>query len=909
MRLDLVEHLTARINDRIRRYIDRGESSAILGTDALDEAGRLDRATSTLGTQISPQQRIKVTVALGRLHWHRFLALPDGEDAGDLIACLQLFVQLHDSAPDAIPEQVKELIAGLDLSDETVLFDESNEDPPIDDVIEELADSLDKLPEDDPDRAGLAMYLSALHWKKFNEDSRSRSLEESTRYSRMALDHLPPEHDSRVGMMLHLASALLIRYDYSGNRNELDESIEIAFAGLDIAEDPNISRVLHSALSDALLVRHQSFGAAEDLDRSVAHAREAVAAQDVPDASALKSAARALAVRFDARGDEADIRESVCFARAAVVTSARAAPAKMAGSLALLGHARGLLFTVDNNRATLDESIELLRDACEDPVPHRDTPTWILDLASALHERFMHYGAERDLHEALQLLDSAADIGRGSDARAARYWSNLGAILLTEAQTMLGRPDVERMVAAFSTAVRLTPPGSINRAGPLGGLGSALGLRFEVHGRPEDEDRAVDALRGAIHLSRHRPDLMAHHQSSSALALLRRFESRGARSDLEEAVALARAAARTTDTDKILRVTALSVLQVVLQTRYDLLGDASDLGEAIETGRLLLPLIGRGSPLGVQALFNLSTSLREAYERTGEDADIAEAIELLNGCLEQCGDDHPRRGVVFSDLGRSYCLRYRHNGDVEDLNRAASAGRAALAASADTLNGRLVESYLNTLLELVKRTDTDTDSDALVATAEEALRETPDGPRKAGAMHNAAVAYWHRYGKNTAADDAARAMELWREAAGSVIGPVAVRLRAALGLRDTAMDREDLTEALSASATVLSLMPAMAWHGISDADRRRLLTGTFGVAPDSAACAVRAGQLPTAVEYLEQGRTIIWSHILSMRSDLEPLRLAAPDLAIRIDEVRSQLDAGDRQMVHLQRLPSIGHLA
>ena len=59
---------------------------------------------------------------------------------------------------------------------------------------------------------------------------------------------------------------------------------------------------------------------------------------------------------------------------------------------------------------------------------------------------------------------------------------------------------------------------------------------------------------------------------------------------------------------------------------------------------------------------------------------------------------------------------------------------------------------------------------------------------------------------------------------------------------------------------------------------------------DAAGWAIQAGNLENAVELLEQGRSILWSQSLQLRTDLTRLRLVNEDLASRLDGVRTALD-------------------
>jgi hypothetical protein len=63
-----------------------------------------------------------------------------------------------------------------------------------------------------------------------------------------------------------------------------------------------------------------------------------------------------------------------------------------------------------------------------------------------------------------------------------------------------------------------------------------------------------------------------------------------------------------------------------------------------------------------------------------------------------------------------------------------------------------------------------------------------------------------------------------------------------------------------------------------------------GLAADAAACAIHAGYPERAVELLEASRSVLWTQILNLRTDLIELAQRAPDVATRLDQIRAQLD-------------------
>jgi hypothetical protein len=94
--------------------------------------------------------------------------------------------------------------------------------------------------------------------------------------------------------------------------------------------------------------------------------------------------------------------------------------------------------------------------------------------------------------------------------------------------------------------------------------------------------------------------------------------------------------------------------------------------------------------------------------------------------------------------------------------------------------------------------------------------------------------------------------------------------------------------ASTAYDVMLRQMRLLTWQGISITDRHRYLIQIGGRARNLAASAIDSGHYDKALELLEQGRSIVWTQILQLRTPVDDLREVDPDLADRFIKI-SQL--------------------
>ena len=105
---------------------------------------------------------------------------------------------------------------------------------------------------------------------------------------------------------------------------------------------------------------------------------------------------------------------------------------------------------------------------------------------------------------------------------------------------------------------------------------------------------------------------------------------------------------------------------------------------------------------------------------------------------------------------------------------------------------------------------------------------------------------------------------------------------------------------LHAHSVAISLLPQLAWAGLSLSHRYDELARSADVVQEAAAAALHAGFPGTAVERLEQGRSIVWGELFQPRSSYDELSSAHPNYASRFHTLSTQL--GQASAAHEQSL-------
>ncbi|KAG9120916.1 hypothetical protein FRC07_003357 [Ceratobasidium sp. 392] len=90
----------------------------------------------------------------------------------------------------------------------------------------------------------------------------------------------------------------------------------------------------------------------------------------------------------------------------------------------------------------------------------------------------------------------------------------------------------------------------------------------------------------------------------------------------------------------------------------------------------------------------------------------------------------------------------------------------------------------------------------------------------------------------------------------------------------------------------MTLLPQVVWLGTTVQDRYGYIASEVrDLVTAAAAAAIQSRQYSLAVEWLEQGRSIVWNQTQHLRTPLDDLRVAHPGLADQLQEICTRLEA------------------
>jgi tetratricopeptide (TPR) repeat protein len=477
-------------------------------------------------------------------------------------------------------------------------------------------------------------------------------------------------------------------------------------------------------------------------------------------------------------------------------------------------------------------------------------PSRLADLGTALLTRFQRLGNLEDLAQGIEQYQEAVNLA--PDSKKPSYLNNLGIALHIRFERFGNIADIDESIKRKEEAVKLTPDSDPDKPSTLSNYGNSLHARFERSGSVADIDSAIFHHQMAVNLSPDSHPSMPAFLSNLIGALQARFNQLGNIADLDNAITYQQRAVNITPEGHPSKPSLLNNLGNPLQVRFQHLGNIEDIDRAIVHYRNAVKLTSDDHPSKLIRLANLGASLDARFVRTKDLADLNEAIEQMQLAASLAPDDHPNKPLYLNNLGCSLQIRFKYYGNTADIDKAVEQQQRAI--------GKLSYNHVN----------------------------------RPSWLFNLANTLMHRFDRFHRPHDADVAISHLRAAATSPVGPPTMRFKAA-GRWIYVASVVNHQSLLSAYECALGLMPLVAWLGLPIADRHQHLIKIGGITRDAAAAAISFEQYEKALEWLEQGRSIVWTQILQLRTPVDQLRDVNPDLAERLLKVSRQLDRGHQQ--------------
>ncbi|KAG9309340.1 hypothetical protein JVU11DRAFT_10576 [Chiua virens] len=689
-------------------------------------------------------------------------------------------------------------------------------------------------------------------------EQQERGIDECIRHFERARDLCPLGHPSRATVLFNLANAKMMHCRMNGISPDLDAPVNLYRTALSLRsrDHPDYPFTLLS-LGVALKARFQrQANTADEVEGDTLLSQ--ILAVSQPDNYAYHTAVLALngtanteclsqmeTVEHD---DDMTSHLDVTLQQTLCADSSRPA----------LLDPLGILFCV-----RLDWVGHLVD--CEKAIPmlevvvqytsddHPDKPSRLGNLAYSLSLRYERFGDIMDLEKSISTGENAVQLTLDGHPDKLTWLGNLASSISSRYERFGDLVDLDKSLSIREDIVLLTSDGHADKPIWLGNLAYSLASRYDRFGDIVDLEKSISLRGNAVQLTPDNHPDKPIWLGNLACSLSRRYERFWDVTDLEQSLSHREDAVRLTPDEHPDKPARLGNLACSLSHRYERFSDVVDLDRSISAGEEALRLTPDSHPDKLIWLGNLASLLSTRYESFGGFDDLEKSISLGEEAVWLTPDGHPDRPLRLNNLSDLLLCRYECSGNVVDLEMSISMGDNAVQLAPDGHPDRPIR--LNNLAHLLfrrsqhSRESSSTDSD----------------------LHRAIL-----YSSQATCSNAAPAHLRFR---GSQLRIQCLRL--------LPHDPQSLLDACTAS---VGLLPQLVMIGLDFQDRYRGLLQAADAICEAAASAIELHRYDLAVEWLEQGRTIMWSQVSQLRIPVDDLRSSHPVLATQFERVSLELE-------------------
>ncbi|KAH6877413.1 CHAT domain-containing protein [Coprinopsis sp. MPI-PUGE-AT-0042] len=600
--------------------------------------------------------------------------------------------------------------------------------------------------------------------------------------------------------------------------------------------------------------------------------------------------------RFEHTGDLADITEAISVQHRAVQLTPKG-HGHLATFFNNLGRSFRHRFECTGDLSDITEAISAQYRAVElTPEGHADLPGYLDNLGISFQCRFEHTGDSSlsDIDEAISARQRAVQLTPQGHPDLPMFFNNVGNSFQCRFECTGDFSDITEAISAQHRAVQLTPEGHAALPARLNNLGASFMFRFNHTGDISDIAEAISAQHRAVQLTPNGHTNLPSCLNNLGASFMVRFKRTGDLSDIAEAISAQHRAVQLTPKGHADLPARLSNLGISFRCRFERTRDLFDITEAISAQHKAVQLTPEGHGHLATFFNSLGNSFRRRFEHTRNPSDITEAISAQHRAVQLTPGGHSDMPGYMHNLGNSFLARFECAGDLSDLAEAISAGHRAVKLTPE--GHASLPMHLSTLgdsfLARYKCAGDPSDIAQAISVQHQAVELTPKGHANLpGYLIGLGNSFRHRFEHTHSGEDLAASISNYKSAATSSFGPPRHRLQGArTWVQLLNQHHPQSPDILHAFDTALALVALIAGLEESVQGRYSQLQDISGVALEAASAACSLGRADKALEWLEQGRCIVWSQLSNLRTPIDDLRLHNSQLAQSVVDISKQLE-------------------
>ncbi|KAF8810875.1 hypothetical protein BYT27DRAFT_7090903, partial [Phlegmacium glaucopus] len=469
------------------------------------------------------------------------------------------------------------------------------------------------------------------------------------------------------------------------------------------------------------------------------------------------------------------------------------------------------------------------------------------NLGNSYSHRFDRTGDLQDIDHAISHQQNAVQSTPFGHADLPSLFSNLGNSYLRRFERTGNLQDIDHALSHHQNAVRSTPSGSTDLPTWFNNLGNSYLCRFERTSDLQDIDHAISHQQNAVQSTPSGHADLPSLSNNLGNSYLRRFERTSDLQDIDHALSHHQNAVQSTPSSHADLPRRFNNLGNSYLCRFERTGDLQDIDYAISHHQNAVQSTPPGHADLPTWFNNLGNSYLGRFKHTGNLQDIEHAIFHHQNAVESTPSRHADLPACFNNLGNSYLGRFKHTGNLQDI-------------------GHAISHHQN------------------------AVESTPSGHADLPiCLESLGKSYQRRFQFTNYFPDVQNSVASYRRAA-EANGIPSIRLKSAMRAA-TLSSVYDHSHCLIDFANAISLLSEVAGLEQTIHHRHANLHNYSHLAGSAVATALRFNKADLALEWLEQGRCLVWNQLNQLRTPIDNLHIKNPSLANRFIQVASALES------------------
>ncbi|QRW13219.1 CHAT domain protein [Ceratobasidium sp. AG-Ba] len=594
--------------------------------------------------------------------------------------------------------------------------------------------------------------------------------------------------------------------------------------------------------------------------------------------------------RFEARGDLVDLSCAFdCLARA--LSRASIEDVQYPSCLDALGSAYMCRLKCGGQLSDLDTALQYRVQAVSlTPNTHDDKPSMLINLGVSYWKKYEHLGQLADLNEAIENQKKATLLMRDEHPGIPVCLGNLGASHLTRYKRLGEIQDLDLAISYQDRAVQLMADDHPGKPGYISNLGNAYHSHYKRVGDLISLEKAIQHHEKAVDLSPDGSINKPGYLNNLGIVYQGRYEHLGQLIDLDTSINCKRQSVHLTPEAHPMRAARLNNLGNSYEIRFERLGELSDLDTSIDTKRQAVLLTKGEDPYRPGRLNDLSVAYHTRYLKLGDLGDLESGIVMQSEAVELTADNDSNKPIYFNSLGSLYHARYLHLRNLADLDSAIR--QRTLASELTPVDHPRKLMILNNLSGVhhsrFRHLGLQEDLDRAISYMRLAIERVPDDHlQRSELLAGLAELYYAQYDISKDRCDINQALSYLQQAVSFTGGHPHVKQKAA---RQWARWGTQQKDSMEGYRNFMLLIPQVVWLGLATENRYEATADIADVALEAATKAIQLREYEQALEWLEQGRSIVWNQMIKLRSPLESVHVVNPTLAEEIKSVAQELN-------------------